>query len=157
MRVTVSLLCALLAAVSYGVGSVLQSVAASRTERRPNLDAMLLARLLRQLPYVGGLALDLLGFIAAVVALRNLPLFMVQSAVAGSIGVTAVVASVVFATKLRQAEKTALVVLFAGLVLLASASRAERATALSGPGRWLLAAGIAVTLAIGFVAARLTD
>ena len=46
-----------------------------------------------QLPYLAGLALDGLGFVGNVVALRQLPLFLVEAIVAGSVGVTAVIAA----------------------------------------------------------------
>ncbi len=76
------LLSAATAALAYGAGSVLQ---AQGVGAACNGGAQLLA----QRRYVLGLALDLLGFLATAVALRSLPLFLVQSALAGSIGVTA--------------------------------------------------------------------
>lgn len=157
MAVSLSLACAFVAALSYGFGSVLQAAAARRAEMRPNLDPMLLVRLARQLPYVAGLALDLLGFLAAVVALRNLPLFMVQSAVAGSVGVTAIAASVAFGIRLQRYERVALVGLVLGFALLAVSARPEHATGLNGPGRWLLLGGVAVVLVLGALSARLDD
>src|SRR5919199_412019 len=80
------------AAVAYGVASVLQAVGARRLESG-SVDAAFLLRLTRSLPYVTGLALDGAGFVATVVALRVLPLFVVESAVASSVGVTALVAA----------------------------------------------------------------
>ncbi len=90
MAVWFALACSIVAALSYGIGSVMQAAAARKAEARANLDPMLLVRLVGELPYVSGLALDLLGFVASVVALRTLPLFVVQSAVAASVGVTAI-------------------------------------------------------------------
>jgi hypothetical protein len=110
--------CALTATVSYGVGTVLQAAGARRVHSAERLDVMLLARLARQSRYLGGLALDAVGFIAALVALRTLPLFVVQAAIAGSLGVTAAVASVVFGFRLRASEKAAIGLLLFGLVLL---------------------------------------
>jgi hypothetical protein len=155
--VVLSLACACLAALGYGVGSVLQAAAARRAEKRPNLDAMLLVRLARQVPYVAGVGLDLLGFVAAVVALRNLPLFMVQSAIAGSVGVTAIVASVAFGVRLRRYEIVALIALMIGFALLAVSAQPDEATPLGTAGRWLLAAGIGVVTLLGICGARLAD
>jgi len=157
MTVLLSLACAFLAALSYGTASVMQAAAASRAEKRPNLDAMLLVRLLHELPYVAGVALDLVGFLAAVVALRNLPLFMVQSAVAGSVGVTAIAASLTFGIRLRRYEIVALVGLLVGFALLAVSARPEHATAVSTSGRWLLAGGVVVVGLIGVLGARLDE
>jgi len=85
--------CALFAALAYGGASVLQSVAARRAESGSGLDPRLMVRLARSVPYVSGLVLDLAAFVASLVALRTLPLFLVQSAVASSVGVTAVIAA----------------------------------------------------------------
>ena len=157
MTVALSLVCALAAALSYGTGSVMQAAAARRTEQRPNLDAMLLVRLVRQLPYVAGLALDLVGFVASVVALRNLPLFMVQSAIAGSVGVTAIVASVTFGIRLRRYEIVALVGLMIGFAMLAVSAQPEHATMLTRPGRWVLVGGVGVVALVGVFSARLDE
>ena len=80
---------ALAAALCYGVASVLQAVAAARTSSGAAVDPRLLGRLLTQGPYLAGLGLDGVGFAASLLALRSLPLFLVESAVASSIGVTA--------------------------------------------------------------------
>src|SRR5919199_4485434 len=87
---------ALGAALAYGVGSILQGVAARRAAGGGrDLDPRLLLRLAHQLPYVLGLGCDLAGFGLSLVALRTLPLFAVQAAVASAIGVTAVLAAFV--------------------------------------------------------------
>ena len=157
MTFSVSLACALIAALSYGIGSVMQAAAARRAETRPNLDPMLLVRLVGQLPYVAGLALDLLGFVASVVALRNLPLFVVQSAIAGSVGVTAIAASIAFGIRLLRYERVALVALMVGFALLAVSAQPERATSLGTVGTWILAVGVVLVLAAGALSARLDD
>ena len=79
-----ALVCALVANVSYGFGTILQAAGARRASAAEHLDVMLFARLSRQLPYIAGLGLDLVGFIASLVALRTLPLFVVQAAIAGT-------------------------------------------------------------------------
>jgi hypothetical protein len=153
--VTLGLLGALAAAVCYGVGSILQSVGSRRLATTRDLDPRLLFRLLRQLPYVGGLALDLLGFAASVLALRTLPLFLVQSAVAASIGVTAVLASRLLHVRLSRRESVALGGLAAGLVLLALSAQSDSAVPLSMSGRWLVLTGVPVVTLLGAVSARL--
>ncbi len=157
MVVSLSLACAVVAALSYGVGSVLQAAAARRAEARRNLDPMLLLRLAGELPYLAGLALDLLGFVASVVALRSLPLFLVQSAVAASVGVTAIAASIAFGIRLLRYERVALVALMCGFALLAASAQAEHATTLRPLGQWLLVCGIAAVVVIGALSAKLGD
>jgi drug/metabolite transporter (DMT)-like permease len=116
----------------------------------------LFGRLARQSLYVGGLALDALGFVAAVFALRTLPLFVVQAAVAGSLGVTAATAPFAFGFKLSASAKVAIVVLFFGLVLLGASARSEDVADLSGVGEWILLAGVVIVAAAGGIAARST-
>jgi drug/metabolite transporter (DMT)-like permease len=145
---------ALVAAVSYGVASVLQAVGARRTARGEGLRPGLLVQLGSQLPYVAGLGLDLVGFVASLAALRRLPLFFVQSAIAGSVGVTAVVAVVALGTRLRRRETAALAGLGLGLVLLAVTAQPEAAAPLPGEARWGLLGGVALLVGYGVVLAR---
>jgi len=146
---------ALVAAISYGVSSVLQAVAARRTAQVAGLDPRLLIRLGRQTPYLVGLGLDLVGFAASLAALRTLPLFFVQSAIAASVGVTAVVAVVVLGSRLSRRESAALAGLGVGLVLLAAAAQPEQAMPLPATGRWALLAGVGLLVGYGVAAGRL--
>ena len=147
------LACALFAAVGYGTASVLQSVAARKAESGSGLDPRLLVRLARSVPYVSGLGLDLAAFVASLVALRTLPLFLVQSAVASSIGVTAVIAAAV-GVRLRGREIASLVILGAGLLLLASSAQPEQGTPLTLGVRWGLLSCVVVLGAAGALVAR---
>ena len=94
----------------------------------------LLLRLLRSAPYVAGLALDAAGFAATVVALRVLPLFVVESAVASSVGVTALVAARWLGARLLRPERIALVVLGVGSSCSRPAPEAEGGRRCRGPG-----------------------
>lgn len=133
---------ALLCAVAYGLATVLQAVATRRVPAAEGFDPRLLVRLAGSLPYLGGLALDAVGFAASVLALRTLPLFLVQAAVASSVGVTALAARVWLHVGLGRREVAALWFLGLGLLLLAVSARAEPAAALAAPGQWALAAGV---------------
>jgi drug/metabolite transporter (DMT)-like permease len=145
--------CALFAALGYGSASVLQSVAARKAESSPGLDPRLLVRLAGSVPYVSGLGLDLAAFVASLVALRTLPLFFVQSAVAASVGVTAVIAAAI-GVRLRGREIASLVVLGAGLLLLAASAQPDRGTPLTLGVRWGLLASVVVLGAAGALVAR---
>jgi drug/metabolite transporter (DMT)-like permease len=147
------LLAALASAVAYGVASVLQAVGSRRLALAAP-DARLLLRLLTSLPYLAGLVLDGLGFVATVAALRVLPLFVVESAVASSVGVTALVAARFLGVRLRRSEWIALLVLGVGLVALAASAEAEGAAPLSRGGQWLVLALSAVVALLAALAAR---
>src|SRR5450755_580685 len=152
-----ALVCALVANLSYGFGTVLQALGARRTSTAGHLDVMLFARLSRQLPYLGGLALDAVGFIASIIALRTLPLFVVQAAIAGSVGVTAMTAVFVFGFRLRTSDTLAIAVLIVGLGLLGASARGHHGAHLSHLGGWLLLSGVFVVASGGIIAARLPD
>src|SRR5450759_550951 len=147
------MVCALFAAVGYGTASVLQSGAARKSDSSPGLDPRLLVRLARSLPYVSGLGLDLAAFVASLVALRTLPLFFVQSAVAASVGVTAVIAAAI-GVRLQGREIASLVVLGAGLLLLASSAQPEQGKPLTLAVRWLLLSSVVILGAAGALVAR---
>jgi len=148
---------ALVAATCYGFGSILQAMAAADSTVTARLDAVLLARLLAQWRYVSGLSLDLVGFLAAVVALRTLPLFVVQAAVASSIGVTAIAARQLLHARFDVREQRALVGLVVGLALLGIAGRPEHATRLAEPGPLLLLGSAAVLAALVVTFTRSTS
>src|SRR3954454_15050346 len=140
------LVAALAAAVAYGVASVLQAVGSRRLATAAP-DARLLLRLLRSLPYLAGLGLDGFGFAATVVALRSLPLFVVESAIASSVGVTALAAVRWLGARLGRRERVALAGMLAGLVLLAVSAEAEGADRLPAWGSWLVL-GLSVVVAV---------
>ncbi len=146
--------CVVVVVVGYGVGTVFQAIGAARADRAGYLDVGLLLRLARQGPYVLGLAFDAVAFVAAVVALQHLPLFVVQAAVAASVGVTAVVASAVLDVRLSAAEHRALFALVGGLALLAVAARPEPGAHLDTVSQWLVLAGVPVVIVVGVISAR---
>ncbi|MFF2942603.1 hypothetical protein ACFVSQ_22425 [Streptomyces niveus] len=153
------MICALGSAVCYGTASVLQAVAARAAEpgTGSGVDPALLLRALRQWRYVAGLALDGLGFVLQIVALRAIPIYAVGAALAASLAVTAVVAGRVLRVRLSAREWSAVGVVCAGLALLALSSGAEGTEGGSTALRLaMLGVAVAVLLA-GAVAGRLPD
>lgn len=147
---------ALAAAGCYGAASVFQAVGSRRAaaaghaggtggERRLEI-AGLVRGLAGQLTYVAGLALDGVGFAASVLALRTLPLFVVQAAVAASVAVTALLAHYFLGVALRRFEIIALAVLGVGLVALAASAEPRHAAALPSSMQLLLVAGVGAVL-----------
>jgi drug/metabolite transporter (DMT)-like permease len=141
--VLVALLGAAVAAIAYGTATVLQAIGVQRMAAVPD-GAALWTRLVAGRLYAFGLILDVLGFLASVASLRTLPLFLVESAVASSVAVTAVLAVLVLDLRLRRAEITALAVIGVGLVLLAVSAEpgpAHHAGAVAG---WVLLGTVAL-------------
>lgn len=151
------LLGVLATAVCYGLGTVLQAVAARRTARTSGVDVRMFRSLLSQTPYLASLVVDAAGFLASIVALRSLPLFLVESAVASSVGVTAVFAVWFLGARLGRVEIGALGALGVGLVLLAVSAEPGPGRPLAASQQWVLLAGVVVLLILGVGATRLPD
>lgn len=154
-RMLPGLATAFAAAWCYGIGSVLQAAAARRADRVEGLDPRLLARLLGSGLYLGGLALDGAGFVLSLIAVRSLPLFVVQAVVASFLAITAVLGAVFLRMALERRDRIALGVVVLGLVLVAASATEDRTVAVSSEERWGLLVFV-VLLGCGAVpAARL--
>ncbi|MEO5609131.1 MAG: hypothetical protein ABIQ61_07540 [Ornithinibacter sp.] len=135
------LLGAFSAALFYGAATVLQAVGVRRVAALPE-GWRLARRLWAARLFAVGLLLDAVGFAASLVALRTLPLFLVQSVIASSVGVTVVLAILFLGARLRAGEVVALVVIGAGLVALAASASTSESVALSPLRGWLLLIGV---------------
>ncbi len=149
------LLCALGCSVCFGVASVLQAMAAR--EVSTSSSAALMARVVRDWRYLTGLAVDGLGFVLQVAALRSVPIYVVAAALAGSIAITATTSAVLLSTRLSRLEWSAVGMVIGGLSLLGIAAGPQGSS--HGPHvlRWALWMVIAVVVIIGAVAGRLQD
>jgi len=152
------MLCAIFAAVCYGVASAMQAVAARGTpDDRPGVDPRLLFRLLGQWRYLLSLVLDVVGLVAQVTALRSLPLFLVQASMAASIVVTALLAMRLFGMRLSGPEWASVVVVCAGLAMLGAAAQSEGAGHGSRGFHWALLIAALALAVLGIGAGRLPD
>lgn len=147
-------LCALGAAIVFGVAAVLQGVATARAADVAVLDPRLLLRLLGQPVFLIALLLNGLGFLLHVAALQALPLFLVQAVIAGSVAVTAVLSGRVFRAPLGRTQWACVAVVVLGLALLGlSAGAGEALPPAEGvPG--LLLAVVAVVLLLAVLVRR---
>ena len=109
-------------------------------------NASLVPRMLHQWRFVASVVIDLVGFIAQLVALRRLPLFAVQAMVAANLAVIAVLATVVIGATLSLREWLAVGGVVAGVGLLGSSAGAEGA---STAGSAFKIALIVATAALG--------
>ena len=129
----VSLSAAIVAAVLYGIASVMQAIAVRAASRKSmanasgGVDPHLVVRLLHQWRFVVSICLDALGFVAQLIALQRLPLFAVQAFVASNLAVTAVVAWRVIGTTLAWREWAAVIGVVAGVGLLGASAGVQGA------------------------------
>ena len=148
---SLGLLGAFVAALAYGSATILQAIGVRRVAALPPRTPFR-QRVAAGWLYPAGLALDAAGFLASVVALRTLPLFLVESAVASSVAVTAVLSVLVLHVALQIREVVALGAVALGLTALAVAAEQGPARSPGGATGWVLlgSAGIVgVVLAAG--------
>ena len=154
----VGLISALFAALCYGVASTVQAVVAQSTrDDKHGVDPRLLVRLLGQWKYLASLALDIVGLAAQIVALRSLPLFLVQAALSASIAVTAVLAVKWFGVRLSGTEWSAVAVVCGGLALLGLSAESEGAGQGSWSFHWWLLGASVVLAGVGALVGKLPD
>jgi drug/metabolite transporter (DMT)-like permease len=153
-RVSWGLLGAFAAALAYGAATVLQATGARQGGAADDLDARLVRRLLRSSPYLLGLLLDAVGFGLSFAALHSLPLFTVQAIVASSLAVTAVLAVVMLGGRPSVIEWLALVVVTAGLTLLALSASDHTSKRIDTLDRSLLLISVAIVGAFAYLSAR---
>ena len=134
------------AALCYGVGSVLQALAARRTAIVEGLDPRLLLRLLKSWRYLVGVGLDGLGFVLSIAAVRTLPLFVVQSVIASFLAVTAILGAIVLHMPLSRRDWIGLGVVIAGLVLVGLSAAEDGAVSTTRAEQWAV---LGATLVLG--------
>lgn len=148
------LVCALAAALAYGLASVIQAVAAKAAPQGGDaVDPRLLIRVIGQWRFLAGIGLDLLGFGFQLVALQSLPLFVVQAALAASLAVTAVAARFL-GVRLGGREWAAVGAVCVGLGLLGMSAESEGASSIGNAFRWGLIGAVVLLGAIGLSAGR---
>lgn len=140
---------------SYGLANLLQSIAAARTSHERRFHPSLLLRLARDGKYLLGVGFQMLGFLLAFLARRDLPLFLVQSSMAAGLGVTAILGVFVLKWRLPPAELVLLAGLavgVTGMVIAAEPAPSQQLTSLE-----IGALGVAVPLVAiaGIFAVRL--
>ncbi len=150
VAVVLSVLAIAGAALCYGASAVFQAAAVARSGRTG--VGGLLGRLAVDPRYLVGLALVAAGFLLSVVAIRALPLFVVQAGRASSLGVTAVLAAVFLGSRLLRAEKLALGGVGVGLVAVALAAAPQGPAEVSDLVRWLVLAAAVLVAGLTLVA-----
>src|SRR5690349_23014203 len=141
--------------VAYGVANLLQSVAAACTTRERRFHPSLLWRLATHRAYLPGVACQLLAFVLAFLARRELPLFLVQASVAAGLGVTALLGVLLLKWTLPVAEVALLVLLLGGITALVLSAQPAHSRQLGTAGVVGLAVALAVIAVVGFFAVRL--
>jgi len=155
---------ALVAALCYGIAAVMQAMAVQAASRRTaaahksrlgTVDPGLVLRMLHQWPFIASLGLDLVGFVAQLVALRQLPLFAAQAIIAGNLAVTAVFAAWLIPLELAWREWLAVAGVILGVGMLGASAGPHAATGVSPQFKLALILAVAGIAAAGIAASRL--
>ncbi len=148
---------ALAAALFFGIAMVLQALGAQRHAATPGEGLLGTAKAMLNLPFACGLVLDCLGFVAQLIALRQLPLYVVQAALAGALAVTAVLGAMVLGLRLGRGEWLGVAGVCAGLSVLGITAGAEGHRQPAQAFHWVLLLAVLVIAVLGALAWRLAE
>ncbi|MBD0862649.1 hypothetical protein IA539_15745 [Gordonia sp. zg691] len=158
----IGIIAASLAAVAYGLSTVLralgaQRVAAAAEEDVPGSGTSLRSILaaFRDPAFVVGTVLVIVGFTGGAVAARLLPLFLAQTIVAGNLIVTALLGTVLLGTALRGRDVVAMGVVVASLCILGASASHQAATKHDMAFHWALFAGTTTVAVVGIAVVHL--
>jgi drug/metabolite transporter (DMT)-like permease len=158
----------MVAALCYGIAAVMQAMAVRAASLRPadavaggglngGVDPGLVVRMLHQWRFIASLGIDLIGFLAQLVALRRLPLFAVQAMIAANLAVTAVFAAWLMHILLTWREWLAVAGVVTGVGLLGSSAGSEGAVQPGPAFQMALIVTVAGIALAGLAAARLPN
>ncbi|MDY6809301.1 MAG: hypothetical protein SW127_09810 [Actinomycetota bacterium] len=144
---TVGIIAATLAAVAYGLSTVLRAMGAQRADdpssatlaaggADPSLRSTL--QTFRDPAFLLGTLMVVLGFAGGAVAARLLPLFLAQTIVAGNLIITALLGTVLLNTALRGRDWVAMGVVVGSLCMLGASASHEAPTRPDDMFHWVL-------------------
>ncbi len=153
---SVGIIAATLAAVAYGLSTVLRALGAQRAAAAsgqpvatatsgPSLDSTVST--FRNPAFVLGTVMVMVGFAGGAVAARLLPLFLAQTIVAANLIVTALLGTVILGTKLKRRDAVAMCVVVGSLCMLGASASHEASNRQDPDFHWALF-GISTAVAV---------
>jgi drug/metabolite transporter (DMT)-like permease len=150
--VKTALILCLIAALGYGAGAVMQALGARRADA---LGQRGLSAIVKQPIFLLGLLTDLASWTVSRFALHTLPLFAVQTILAGSLAVTVLLARIVLGAELRGPDRLAIVSTMIGLFIVGISAGEEPTKEVTHVLKVCTMIGIPALIALGVVALRL--
>jgi drug/metabolite transporter (DMT)-like permease len=141
-------------ALCNGIAAVLQKAGADQEKPATTMQLGLFLRLLGDWPYLIGLALDGLAFILTLVAVHTLALFIVQPIIALNVAITVLIEHYLLHRRIGKIAGSAMLCIFAGLLLLVLVSAPETAHRVAQAVRWTIVFMPLVLAGIGSMVAR---
>lgn len=148
----IALMLCLIAALGYGVGAVLQALGARRAAagEQVGVKAMVMQPI-----FLLGLLADFGSWVISRFALHTLPLFAVQTILAGSLAVTVVLAGIVLGAELRKPDRWAIVATVAGLIIVGVSAGSDEARDVTHLLKLCILAGIPAIVVTAFFAIKM--
>jgi hypothetical protein len=142
----------LVAALGYGVGAVLQALGARHAAAGDNMGVK---AMVKQPMFLLGLLADFGSWVISRFALHTLPLFAVQTILAGSLAVTVVLAGIVLGAELRKPDRWAIVATVAGLIIVGVSAGSDEARDVTHLLKLCILAGIPAIIVAAFFAIKM--
>ena len=155
MLLFLALLAAIGVTVFNGAAAILEKTGASKHELSRTVHPRLLWKLRKNRLYVIGIILDLLAWILTLIAVHNLPLFLVQPIIACSIIVTLLIEHYVFRHKISPKFSLSIGFILLGLILLAVVSTTEKSKAISNSLKLIIILGPVVLFFLGSIFSKI--
>ncbi|MHB1864651.1 MAG: hypothetical protein ACYCPS_00590 [Candidatus Saccharimonadales bacterium] len=149
MGTTLAVVAVSFSSLFNAIAPILQKVGADKEVRPKRIDVTLLARLFKNPAYVLGTISEVASFILSLVALRVLPLFLVQSIFAGSVIVTVLIEKIIYRQKLKALIYISISVILLGMLLVSLAAEASRTSFVNSDIR--IAIDVAPVILIVFI------
>jgi drug/metabolite transporter (DMT)-like permease len=111
-----------------GISTVQQKIGADHSLKVHNFDLLFLIKLFKNMPYLAGTLLEVIGYGLSLFALRVFPLFLVQSLIAASVLVTAFGERVFLHKALGMRTYQSLCIVVLGVILLSLSALSGHAT-----------------------------
>lgn len=141
-------------AVCNAAAAILQKVSSNKVTTLKSYNVGIFLHLLKQLPYIAGILFDLLAGLLTLVAVKTLPLFVVQSVIASCVVMTAILEHVFLKRQLKLQTYIASIVVLIGLGCLALASHSEQTAIVSQLIKLLILLTPVMLIAIGAISIR---
>ena len=107
-------------AVCNGTAVILEKIGVDEQPRQSSFNSAFIVKLVNNAPYMAGIALDIIGWLLTLVAVRALPLFLVQSVVSANIVIAALLDELILRRRLPRRAYGLILMILAGLSVLAS-------------------------------------
>lgn len=142
----------LIAAVGYGLAAVLQAQGARHAGAKGRTG---LVRTAKQPLFLCGVVLDVFSWVISRFALHTLPLFAVQTILAGSLAITVLLARVMLKSELRRTDQVAVALTIAGLIIVGISAGEDTAHGLTRGLRVGVLLGVPAVALVGLATIKL--